>query len=113
MNNELPSEVFKHWTHSREEDTENIKVYRPSEYNFPPSRGREGFELTENGEFIQYGVGPTDKSQKVMGQWKAEGANKIEVEFKDEVSKSHPLNKSRRLNIIACDENILKINLAE
>ena len=52
--------MFKHWTHSREEDSEGIKVYRPNEYNFPPSRGREGFEL---------GVAlPSGKEIQVLGE---------------------------------------------
>ena len=44
--------IYKHWIHSHEEDTEDKKVYRPSTFEFPPSRGRDGFEIKENGEFI-------------------------------------------------------------
>lgn len=101
-NNDLLPGLFKHWIHSREEDTESVKVYRPSNYDFPPSRGREGFDLKENGEFVQYGIAPTDRPQTVKGQWKAEGA-KIEAHFEDQKS------KPQTLSILSCDEDILRI----
>lgn len=37
---DLPQEIFKHWVHSHEDDTKDIKVFRPVDYKFPPSRGR-------------------------------------------------------------------------
>lgn len=100
---EVSSEMFKHWTHSHEEDSEGIKVYRPSGYNFPPSRGRDGFELKENGEFIRYGVGATDKQEAVVGTWIAEGENKIQVSFDPQN------NQSFTIDIVSSDENVLKI----
>jgi hypothetical protein len=70
---EVPLEIFEHWIHSHEEDTEDVKVYRPHDYVFPPTRGRTGFEIKENGEFIQYDIAPACGVEKVMGRWKAEG----------------------------------------
>jgi len=49
----LPSQIFRRWTHSREEDRADILVYRPKDYPFPPARGREGLEFRKNGEFIR------------------------------------------------------------
>jgi hypothetical protein len=46
----MPSAIFKHWVHSWEEDTEDVAVYRPSDYQFPLSRGRDGFEIKKNGD---------------------------------------------------------------
>lgn len=103
VTNGVSSAMFKHWTHSREEDSGEIKVYRPNEYNFPPSRGRDGFELKENGEFIYYGIGATDKREAVIGRWKAEGENKIQVTFDNQN------NQSFTLDIVASDEDVLKI----
>jgi len=100
---ELPPGIFRHWTHSHEEETEDVRVYRPSDYAFPPARGRTGFEIMENGEFIQYDIGPDDRTRKVVGSWKAEGANRVKVYFKE------PERKSYTLDIISCDENILRI----
>lgn len=101
---EVPSAMFKHWTHSHEEDYENINVYRTNEYRFPPSRGgRDGFELRENGDFIRYRTGATDKPEAKIGRWKSIGENKIEV-FLDDSS-----DKSFTLDIFSSDENVLKI----
>ncbi len=105
MNNELPPEIFKHWIHSREEDIETVRVYRPSDYEFPPSRGRDGFEFRENGEFIQYGIAPTDRLQRIIGTWTAEGKNQIRVSFKAEQQESYTMQ------VVSCDESLLKIRL--
>ncbi len=102
-NNDLPKEIFKHWIHSYEEDTRGVNIYRPGNYNFPRSRGRESFEIKENGEFIQYGIGPTDRVVKVSGRWEVEEKVKIVVylESKDVASYT--------INIISCTSDILKI----
>ncbi len=42
---DLPPELFQHWMHSHEEDSGDVQVYRPADYDFPPARGRRGFEL--------------------------------------------------------------------
>lgn len=101
--NELPLVIFQHWIHSYEEDATDAKVYRPSHYNFPPSRGRSGFEIRKNGEFINYGIAPTDGIRKVGGRWKAEGTNIIRVYLED------PKQKSYVMKILSCDENVLRI----
>lgn len=78
----LQKAVFnKHWVHSFEEDTADIKVYRPVTYNFPLARGREGFEVKENNTFILYTIGPADESKKVEGKWSNTGKNMIQAGF--------------------------------
>lgn len=103
MKNELPPAIFQYWIHSREEDIETVRVYRPSDYEFPPSRGRDGFEFRENGEFIQYGIGPTDRLQRIRGTWTAEGENQIRVSFKADQQESYTIQ------VVSCDESLLKI----
>ena len=49
-----------HWIHSHEEDKGDVKVFRPSTFNFPLSRLRDGFEILENGTFIKYDIGKAD-----------------------------------------------------
>ncbi len=102
-NNDLPKEIFKHWIHSYEEDTKDVKVFRPSYYNFPPARGRIGFEIKENGEFIQYGIGPTDRVVKVSGRWEVEEKDKIVVSLENKDVASYTIN------IISCTSDILRI----
>jgi hypothetical protein len=105
MNNNLSPVIFQHWIHSREEDTEKVKIYRPRDYQFPPSRGRDGFEIKEDGEFIQYGIGATDKPQEITGTWKAEEDNKIRVSFDNQEQKSYIMQ------IVSCQERLLKVRL--
>jgi hypothetical protein len=60
----------RHWVHSHEEDTDTEKVFRPAAYNFPPARGRSSFELKQNGNLIEYKIGPTDRpGEGEEGTW--------------------------------------------
>ena len=100
---EIPKAITKFWVHSHEEDTEDVKVYRPRGYEFPPSRGRTGFEIKENGEFVNYDIAPDDGSKIDLGHVKPEGPNKIIINFED------PKMHSSTLNIVMFDENVLRI----
>jgi hypothetical protein len=100
---ELPSAIFKSWTHSREEDAKDITVFRPSSFAFPPSRGREGMEFRENGEFIHYRIGATDRSEGILGQWKSNQENVIEVDFPSKQLSPY------QLVVISYDNDVLKM----
>ncbi len=65
-----PKALYQHWVHSHEEDTETEMVFRPATWDFPPSRGRTGFELKSDGSLIQTGIAPTDGPQESRGTWK-------------------------------------------
>lgn len=62
------------WTHSHEEDSQNNRVFRPSERTFPRSRGRMSFELNCNGEMSLARPGATDQEETVRGTWMLEGS---------------------------------------
>jgi hypothetical protein len=100
---ELPDCIFKHWVHSREEDTNDASVYRPSNFKFPPSRGREGFEVRKSGEFIQYAIGRDDRSKKDIGHFKVVESNRLYISF-DEVQL-----KPFTLQILTCDDDVLRV----
>jgi hypothetical protein len=98
---QLPDAIYKHWIYSNQDKDHrpSVSVFRPSDYNFPPSRGRRGFEIRRNGEFILYEIGPDDRPVKKVGEFKVEGANKIKVYFEDK-------NKSAfSLGIVSLEEN--------
>jgi hypothetical protein len=99
----LPQGLYKHWVHSHEDDTDKVSVYRPHDYPFPRSRGRDGFEIKETGEFILYRIAPTDRLHKLRGQWKLKGTNTITVELESEDI------KSISFQIISCKDDVLKI----
>ena len=100
---DLKTCILGHWTHSHEEDTAGVKVYRPADYNFPPSRGRAGFDFQEGGELIYYGIAATDGSEETFGTWTIEEPNRVKI------SVSNGRIQPFVLQVIACDEEILKV----
>lgn len=109
-NNNLPQEIFKHWVQSYEKD---FRVFRPSDYNFPPSRRpREEFEIKKDGKFVLYekSLQPDDGviTTKLFGSWKVIEQNKKTGLL--EISISKPLHY--QIKIISYDisnNDILKI----
>jgi hypothetical protein len=71
---DAPPELLQHWMHSHEEDSGDVRVYRPADYEFPPARGRRGFELEPGGEAAIYGPGPSDRPEATTGRWEFSGA---------------------------------------
>ena len=61
--------IYGAWTHSHEEDQNDMRVYRRAGYKFPPSRGREGMEFLSNGKLLYNAIGPTDAPQNLPGTW--------------------------------------------
>jgi hypothetical protein len=100
----MPAELFKRWVHSHEEDTKDLEVYRPNGFDFPPSRPRPGFEIQENGEFIEYVPDPLDRGvvKGGVGCWRVEGENKVGVYFHG------PEPMSYTLEVVSWEENILR-----
>jgi hypothetical protein len=78
----LPPAMFRHWVHSREEDAGGEEVYRPEDFAFPPSFGRDGFEPLPDGTFVQDLVGPADGIVRVRGRWTQRGRNRVAVDFR-------------------------------
>ena len=63
------SALERAWLHSHEDDTPDGTVYRPADYAFPPSRGRQGFELRPDGSCLGTTPGPTDRPEEAAGTW--------------------------------------------
>jgi len=100
---DLPDEIFRKWMHSFEEDQNGVIVYRPTEYEFPRARGRDGIEFRPDGVFIAWEIGPTDATRGINGHWKMEGSGRVRVSFEDNV------REPRVLEILQCDAGILKV----
>lgn len=64
-----PPELFQHWVHSFEESSGQRRVYRPVTYSFAPARGRDGFEIRENGIFISHQIAPGDGNMTIEEKW--------------------------------------------
>ncbi len=75
--------VFKvlqqRWMRSHEEDTETETVFRPTTFDFPPARGRTGFELRPDRTVVEIGIGPTDRSEETQGTWELVGESHFDI----------------------------------
>jgi hypothetical protein len=101
--NQLPNDIFQRWGHSFEEDTGDITVYRPAEYEFPRARGRAGIEFKPDRTFIDWAIGPADASRGINGHWQMEGPGRVRVSFEGNV------RPARVLDILQCDAGILRV----
>lgn len=61
------------WTHVGEEDSEDLLVFRPSDSDIPPARGRESIELLSKGELRRLMPGPDDRRVSRSGSWYLRG----------------------------------------
>ena len=57
------------WVHSHEESDGKEKVYRPSTYNFPLSRGRDKLNLQKSNALVFSTSGPDDRPINYKGEW--------------------------------------------
>lgn len=71
--------LCQRWVHSREEDTEYETVYRPSGFPFPPTRGREAFELLPDKSYRGAAIGSTDISVVTEGTWALHGEDRSQI----------------------------------
>jgi hypothetical protein len=98
----IPDNLFQRWVHSYEEDTEETQVFRPLSYEFPPSRGREGFDIRKDGSFTLLGPGRSDRGTAIAGHWVRSRDGIIVVTFEESY-----LN--RKIRIIEVKPQILRI----
>ena len=71
--------LFQHWTHSYEDDQDGYRAFRPASYEFPPARGREGFELIKDGTFIHHQIGPVDAPVQAAGKWEMKDKSTLTI----------------------------------
>ena len=100
--------ITKKWWNSYEDETDpnNEKCYRPSDFDFPVSRGRNGFEFRPNGTFDYNYPGPTDALTTDKGTWIRLSDSRIKVKF-DEPRPG--IVKEFLVEVISINDEILKI----
>jgi hypothetical protein len=103
----MPADIHREvllgrWVHSHEEDQGDEAVYRPASWAFPPSRGRGGFELRQDGTLRRWGPGPVDRPQESTGRWRLDG---------DQLVLEGPGSgeKPRRLRVMSASEDRLVV----
>ncbi|ALI99628.1 hypothetical protein [Rufibacter tibetensis] len=101
---ELPASVYGlTWLNSYEEDSVDVKTYRPNTFDFPPSRGRTGFMIQEDGTFLRYGIAPADGLEEQPGKWEAKGKNRLFITY------DNPKHKPEELEIVSVSAEVIKI----
>lgn len=76
----MPDSFYRTWVHSHEEDFDGKMVYRRADYDFPPSRGRERFDVKRDGGLLYYGLAPNDgAAQPIEGKWYTVQERAIEI----------------------------------
>lgn len=105
-----------YWQHSYEDDKGDTLVFRPKDYDFPPSRGREGFEFKGKGVFHRYVIAPADGINTIYGSWKKlEGENTISIEMNENMDYNYPVPEDYKIHILEFHEKerVLKIKYEE
>jgi hypothetical protein len=92
----------RRWVHSHEEDTDKEMVFRPSAFEFPPSRGRRSFELKPDGDLVEGRIGPTDRPLESQGTWELEDDDSL-------ILRPEPSRPPRVMRIASVDEDRLVI----
>ena len=100
----FPKEVYgTTWLYSYEEDSADVRTYRPNTYDFPASRGRTGFMIKEDGTFINYAIAPTDGLEEQPGKWTAQSKHTLTVELE------RAPGKPQTIEVISASPSVLKI----
>ena len=95
--------LSQRWMHSHEEDTDKQMVFRPAAFQFPPSRGRTGFDLKADGKLVNQGIAPTDCTTVTNGTWKLEDYNTLAFYL------GKAKTPSRSMKIVSADKDRLVV----
>ncbi len=93
------------WRHAWEEDTSETIVYRPADYPFGPSRGRDGYEFQTGGILVYHGFGPADEPLTSDGSWEWLSGDQIHVVVND----PQGAYIDETLRIVSCDAEVLQV----
>lgn len=97
----LDPSVFNEWLHSHEEDSDEVAVYRPRGHPFPPARGRGGFEIREDGRFVELAIAATDGTTERRGRWSERDDGRLDVRI--------PNGTSYVMDVVEVEEDALKV----
>lgn len=95
--------LFQRWGHSFEEDSEDVRVYRPADYTFPPARGRDGLEFRPDGSLVDWAIAPGDGSQPRAGSWHVDEDGHVHLTVADQAQ--------RRVDVLRLTSDRLELRL--
>ena len=97
------------WLHSWEEDTPEEIVFRPADYAFGPSRGRDGYEFQTGGILVYHGFGPADEPLTSTGEWGWHSGDEIHLVVND----PQVAYIDETLRIVSCEADALLVQRLE
>jgi hypothetical protein len=95
------------WLHSYEEDEDDLLVYRPNSYDFPPSKGRTGFVLERAGVAKQYAIAPTDGLEEQIGIWEYKDKSTVLVHIQ---ANGHS-EQRYTMQVVSLKDSVLKLRI--
>ena len=98
----MQKQLLTRWMHSHEEDSATEMVFRPASFDFPPSRGRIGFDLKADGSYVDLGTGPDDGPVVADGTWNLDEHNLT-------LHCDAPPGGDRTLHIVSCEPDRLVV----
>jgi hypothetical protein len=98
-----PEQLAGSWLHSHEEDTATERVYRRSDFDFPPSRGRDGYEFLPGQDAKYIGIAARDGAVQTTVNWRLRTGEQPEIML------TLPNGQQRVLQIVSVDQDRLII----
>lgn len=98
--------LFGRWAHSREEDVEHARAYRPSGWQLPLSRApRHVLEFESGTRFVSRVGGPADSFVTREGHWNVESGEPslLRLEWQD--------TQSALIEIVTCSNELLQLRV--
>ena len=101
----IDEKIFTSWVHEGEKDSDSTRQYRPSNYELPPSRGRQGFTIEKNGNFTLKDIAPTCGLESFEGKWIQEQNRNFMVSFPKKAEKYF------KFEIVSIEKDLLIIKI--
>ena len=75
------SVIFQKWLYSYEEDSNDLKTYHPTSFDYPVGWGRPGMQFKKDGCITLYELAPNDEQIQIHGTWKSVSKDLLEITF--------------------------------
>jgi hypothetical protein len=73
--------IFQKWLYTFEEDSNDLKTYHPTSFEYPLGRGGPGMQFKKDGSFTLYELAPNDEHIQIHGIWKFISKGLFEITF--------------------------------
>ncbi len=100
-------QVIGTWLHSHEEDSATERVYRRSGFDFPPSRGRDGYEFRPDRSATYIGIAARDGAAPNACKWR------VRTGARPEIVLTFPNGQQRVLQVTSVDQERLLIKKSQ